>query len=333
MPDTKRREFIALVGGGGLLLAVKVKRARGQQSAMPVIGFMSARSPEDSVHLLEAFRRGLEERGFVEGRNVVIEYRWARGDYDRLPDMAAGLVSRRVNVLTAVGGDPSPRAAKRATASIPIVFGMGGDPVKDGLVESFNRPGGNVTGMTLMTTLMEPKRFGLLRDLVPDARLVGVLVNPNFAPSARQLQQIEEAAGRIGQRLVVAQASTDAELDAGFAALVKRRADALLVAADPYFDTRRDRIVGFARRERLPAIYQFREYVLAGGLLSYGISITDAYRQFGVYTATILNGAKPADLPVLQPTKFETVINLTTAKALVIKISDNLLWLADETIE
>ena len=333
MPDTKRREFIALVGGGGLLLAVKVKRARGQQSAMPVIGFMSARSPEDSVHLLEAFRRGLEERGFVEGRNVVIEYRWARGDYDRLPDMAADLVSRRVNVLTAVGGDPSPRAAKRATASIPIVFGMGGDPVKDGLVESYNRPGGNVTGMTLMTNLMEPKRFGLLRDLVPDARLVGVLVNPNFAPSARQLQQIEEAAGRIGQRLVVAQASTDAELDAGFAALVKRRADALLVAADPYFDTRRDRIVDLARRERLPAIYQFREYVLAGGLLSYGISITDAYRQFGVYTATILNGAKAADLPVLQPTKFELVINLKTAKDVGVKISDNLLSLADEVIE
>ena len=270
----RRREFITLLGGAA---AAWPLAARAQQPAMPVIGFMSARSPEDSVHLLEAFRRGLEERGFVEGRNVVIEYRWARGDYDRLPDMAVDLVSRRVNVLTAVGGDPSPRAAKRATASIPIVFGMGGDPVKDGLVESFNRPGGNVTGMTLMTNLMEPKRFGLLRDLVPDARLVGVLVNPNFAPSARQLQQIEEAAGRIGQRLVVAQASTDAELDAGFVALVKRRADALLVAADPCFDTRRDRIVGFARRERLPAIYQFREYVLAGGLLSYGISITDAY--------------------------------------------------------
>jgi len=326
----RRREFITLLGGAA---AAWPLAARAQQPAMPVIGFMSARSPEDSVHLLEAFRRGLEERGFVEGRNVVIEYRWARGDYDRLPDMAVDLVSRRVNVLTAVGGDPSPRAAKRATASIPIVFGMGGDPVKDGLVESFNRPGGNVTGMTLMTNLMEPKRFGLLRDLVPDARLVGVLVNPNFAPSARQLQQIEEAAGRIGQRLVVAQASTDAELDAGFVALVKRRADALLVAADPYFDTRRDRIVGFARRERLPAIYQFREYVLAGGLLSYGISITDAYRQFGVYTATILNGAKPADLPVLQPTKFELVINLKTAKDVGVKISDNLLSLADEVIE
>jgi len=294
---------------------------------------MSARSPEDSVHLLEAFRRGLKEGGFVEGQNVVIEFRWARGEYDRLPEMAADLVSRRVSVLTAVGGDPSPRAAKRATSTIPIVFGIGGDPVRDGLVESFNRPGGNVTGVTLMTNLMESKRFGLLRDLVPDAQLVGALLNPSFAPSARQSQQIEEAARSIGQRLIVAKASTDEELDAAFTALVRERADALLVAADPYFDTRRDRIVGFAQRQRLPAIYHFREYVLAGGLLSYGISLTDAYRQFGVYTATILKGAKPADLPVLQPTKFELVINLKTAKTLGLKISENLLTLADEVIE
>jgi putative ABC transport system substrate-binding protein len=324
----KRRKFITLLGGA----AAWPLAARAQQS-MPAIGFMSARSPEDSVHLLEAFRRGLKEGGFVEGQNVVIEFRWARGEYDRLPEMAADLVSRRVNVLTAVGGDPSPRAAKRATSTIPIVFGMGGDPVRDGLVESFNRPGGNVTGVTLMTNLMESKRFGLLRDLVPDTQLVGVLLNPSFAPSARQLQQIEEAARSIGQRLIVAKASTDEGLDAAFTALVRERADALLVAADPYFDTRRDRIVGFAQRQRLPAIYQFREYVLAGGLLSYGISLTDAYRQFGVYTATILKGAKPADLPVLQPTKFELVINLKTAKTLGLKISDNLLTLADEVIE
>jgi putative ABC transport system substrate-binding protein len=325
----KRREFITLLGGAAVASPLAV---RAQQS-MPVIGFMSARSPEDSVHLLEAFRRGLKEGGFVEGQNVAIEFRWARGEYNRLPEMAADLVSRRVNVLTAVGGDPSPRAAKRATSTIPIVFGMGGDPVRDGLVESFNRPGGNVTGVTLMTNLMESKRFGLLRDLVPDTKLVGVLLNPSFAPSARQLQQIEEAAHSIGQRLIVAKASTDEGLDAAFTALVRERADALLVAADPYFDTRRDRIVGFAQRQRLPAIYQFREYVLAGGLLSYGISLTDAYRQFGVYTATILKGAKPADLPVLQPTKFELVINLKTAKTLGLKISDNLLTLADEVIE
>ena len=329
MLDRRRRQFLTLLSSAA---AAWPLAARAQQS-MPVIGFMSARSPEDSVHLLEAFRRGLKEGGFVEGQNVVIEFRWARGEYDRLPEMAADLVSRRVSVLTAVGGDPSPRAAKRATSTIPIVFGIGGDPVRDGLVESFNRPGGNVTGVTLMTNLMESKRFGLLRDLVPDAQLVGALLNPSFAPSARQSQQIEEAARSIGQRLIVAKASTDEELDAAFTALVRERAHALLVAAGPYFDTRRDRIVGFAQRQRLPAIYHFREYVLAGGLLSYGISLTDAYRQFGVYTATILKGAKPADLPVLQPTKFELVINLKTAKTLGLKISDNLLTLADEVIE
>ena len=329
MLDRRRRQFLTLLSSAA---AAWPLAARAQQS-MPVIGFMSARSPEDSVHLLEAFRRGLKEGGFVEGQNVVFEFRWARGEYDRLPEMAADLVSRRVSVLTAVGGDPSPRAAKRATSTIPIVFGIGGDPVRDGLVESFNRPGGNVTGVTLMTNLMESKRFGLLRDLVPDAQLVGALLNPSFAPSARQSQQIEEAARSIGQRLIVAKASTDEELDAAFKALVRERAHALLVAADPYFDTRRDRIVGFAQRQRLPAIYHFREYVLAGGLLSYGISLTDAYRQFGVYTATILKGAKPADLPVLQPTKFELVINLKTAKTLGLKISDNLLTLADEVIE
>jgi putative ABC transport system substrate-binding protein len=326
----RRRDFIKSIGGAA---AAWPLLAHAQQPAMPVIGFMSARSPEDSAHLLEAFRRGLKEGGFVEGQNVAIEFRWARGQYDLLPAMAADLVRRRVSVLTAVGGDPSPRAAKRATTTIPIVFGMGGDPVSDGLVESFNRPGGNVTGVTLLTNLMEPKRLGLLRELAPGAPLVGVLLNPNFPPAARQQQQIEEAARSIGQRIVVARASTDEEMDAAFASLARAGVGALLVAADPYFDTRRDRIVGFAARQRLPAIYQFREYAVAGGLLSYGVDITDAYRQYGVYTARILKGATPADLPVLQPTKFELVINLKTAKALGVKISDNLLSLADEVIE
>jgi putative ABC transport system substrate-binding protein len=300
---------------------------------MPVIGFMSARGPEDSAYLLEAFHRALAEDGFVEGQNVAIEFRWAHGQYDRLPAIAAELVSRRVNVITAVGGDPSPLAAKRATSTIPIVFGMGSDPVSAGLVESFNRPGGNVTGVTLLTNLMEPKRLGLLRELAPAAPLIGILLNPNFRPAALQLQQIEEAARGVGQRIAVTRASTDEELDAAFAALVEERVDALLVAADPYFGVRRERIVAFAARQRLPAIYQFREFAVAGGLLSYGINLPDIYRQFGVYTAKILKGAKPADLPVLQPTKFETVINLKTAKALGIKISDNLLSLADEVIE
>jgi putative tryptophan/tyrosine transport system substrate-binding protein len=247
--------------------------------------------------------------------------------------MAAELVGRRVNVLTTAGGEPSALAAKRATSTIPIVFGLGSDPISVGLVESWNRPGGNATGVTLLTRLMEPKRLGLLRDLVPGVPLIGVLLNPSFPSTERQLQDIEEAARSIDQRIVVAKASTDAELDAAFAALVKEGVGALLVCADPYFDTRRDRIVGFAQRQRLPAIYQFREYAVAGGLLSYGVSITDAYQQYGVYTANILKGAKPADLPVLQPTKFELVINLKTAKTLGIKISDNLLSLADEVIE
>jgi putative ABC transport system substrate-binding protein len=322
-----RRDFITLLGGA----AAWPIAVRAQQPAMPVIGFMSARSPEDSAHLLAAFRRGLAEGGYVEGQNVSIEFRWARGQYDLLPAMAADLVSRRVSVLVAAGGDPSPRAAKRATSTIPIVFGVGGDPISEGLVESFNRPGGNATGDTLYTNIMEPKRLGLLRELVPGVPLIGVLLNPSLAPY--QLPQIEEAARSIDQRILVAKASTDEELMAAFAALTVERVGALLVAADPYFDTRRDQIVGFAERQRLPAIYHFREYAVAGGLLSYGVSITDSYRQRGVYTARILKGAKPADLPVLQPSKFETVINLKTAKALGIKISDNLLSLADEVIE
>jgi len=325
-----RRELLAGLGGAA---AAWPLAARAQQPAMPVIGFMSARSPEDSVHVVEAFRRGLKEGGFVEGENAAIEFRWARGDYSRLPMLAADLVSRQVAVIVAAGGEPSGLAAKAATATIPIVFGIGGDPVALGLVESFSRPGSNATGVTLLTNLMEPKRLGLLRELAPGVPLIGVLLNPKFAPASRQLRQVEEAARSIDQRIVVANAGTDEELETAFAALTSERIGALLVTADPYFDTRREQIVTFAARQRLPAIYQFREYVMAGGLLSYGVSITDAYRNYGVYTARILKGAKPADLPVLQPTKFETVINLKTAKALGIKISDNLLSLADEVIE
>jgi len=326
----RRRAFITLLGGAAAAWSLA---ARGQQPAMPVIGFMSARSPEDSAHLVAAFRRGLGDSGFIEGQNVAIEFRWAHGQYDRLPALADELVRRQVNVLVAVGGEPSPLAAKRATSTIPIVFGIGSDPVSIGLVESFSRPGGNVTGVTLMTALMEPKRLGLLRELVPGVPLVGVLLNPVFPPAARQLQELEQAARTIGQRLVVTKASTDEELNAAFAVLVQERIGALLVAADPYFDTRRDRIIAVAAQHRLPAIYQFREYAVAGGLLSYGISITDGYRQYGVYAASILNGAKPADLPVQQVVKFELVINMKTAKALNVTISDNLLSLADEVIE
>jgi putative tryptophan/tyrosine transport system substrate-binding protein len=326
----KRRDFIALVGGS---IAWPLAARAQQPGKLPTIGFLSSRSPGESEYLLEAFRQGLKEGGFVEGQNVAIESRWARGQYDRLPALAAELVSHGVTVLDAIAGEPVPLAAMRATSTIPIVFMIGSDPVETGLVKSFNRPGGNVTGVTLLTNMMEPKRLGLLHELAPGVGLIGVLMNPNFPEAARQLPDLKEAARTIGRRLVITNASHDEELDAAFVSLVQEHVGALLVGADPYFNTRRDRIVAFAAKQRLPAIYQFREYAVAGGLLSYGISLTDAYRQCGLYTAKVLKGARPAELPVLQPTKFELVINLKTAKALGIEISDNLRSLADEVIE
>jgi len=307
--------------------------ARAQQAALPVVGFMSGRSAPDSVHLVAAFREGLSEAGFVEGQNVIIEFRWADGQYDRLPALAAELVSRPVAVLVGVGGEPSAIEAKRATSTVPIVFGMGGDPVNAGLVDSFNRPGANLTGYTLLTNEMESKRVGLLRELVPGAALVGVLLNPKFVPGAQQSQQIENAARTVDQKLLIATASSDEELSAAFALLVRERVNALLVAADPYFDTRRDQVIAFAAQNRLPAIYQFREFAAAGGLISYGPRITDGYRQAGNYTGQILKGAKPGNLPVLQPTKFEMVINLKTANALNLPLPNSIQLLADEVIE
>jgi putative tryptophan/tyrosine transport system substrate-binding protein len=242
-------------------------------------------------------------------------------------------VGRRVTVLAAIAGEPAALAAMRATSTIPIVFMIGGDPVEAGLVESFNRPGGNVTGVTIMTNLLKAKRLGLLHELVPGAALIGVLMNPKFPITARGLQDLDEAARTIGQRLVISNASNDEELDAAFASLVQEHVGALFVGADPYFNTRRDRIAAFAAQQRMPAIYQFREYAVAGGLLSYGINLIDAYRQLGAYTAKVLNGARPAELPVMQPTKFELVINLKTAKALGLVIPDKLLALSDEVIE
>ncbi len=325
---TKRREVITLLGG-----AVVWPFGVNAQQSLPVVGFLSSRSSEESAHLVEAFRGGLKDGGFIEGQSVSLEFRWARGDYDRLPALAAELVNRRVTVIAAVGGDPSNKAAKQATATIPIVFATGSDPVQAGLVESFNRPGGNATGVTTSTNLMEPKRLGLLRELAPGVSLVGALVNPNFPAAVRQAADIEQAARTVGQRILIANASTDDELEAAFASFVRGGVGALLVTADPYFDVRRDRIVAFAARQRLPAIYQFREFAVAGGILSYGLSFVDVYRQVGVYTAKILNGAKPAELPVQQVTKFELIINMKTAKTLGISISDNLLSLADEVIE
>jgi putative tryptophan/tyrosine transport system substrate-binding protein len=328
MVGMRRRAFITLLGG-----AAAWPLAARAQPAMPVMGWMSGRSPEDSAYLLDAFFRGLREAGFVEGQNVLVEYRWARGDYGLLPALAAELVSRPVDLLVGVGGDVSAVAAKRATSTIPIVFGMGDDPVKAGLVASFNRPGGNATGYTLLTSELEPKRVGLLTELLPGLPLLGVLLNSNFPPAARQLQDIEAAMRTIGQALFVARASNDKELDAALASFVQQRVGAVLIAADPYFDTRFDRIITFAAQNRLPAMYQFREFAVAGGLISYGPKITDSYRQGGVYAGRILKGAKPADLPVLQPTTFELVINLNSARALGLEVPPSLLARADEVIE
>ena len=325
-----RREFLSVLGGAA---AAWPLCARAQPAALPVVGFMSGRSAPDSVHVVAAFREGLAETGFVDGQNVIIEFRWANGHYDQLPALAAEFVSRPVTVLVGVGGDPSAIAAKRATSTIPIVFGIGGDPVKAGLVGSLNRPGANVTGFTLLTNQMESKRVGLLRELVPGLALVGVLINPKFGPAAQQLGQIENAARTVDQRLVIATASNDEELSAAFASLVRDRVNALLVAADPYFDTRRDQIIAFAAQNRLPAIYHFRDYAAAGGLISYGPRVTDSYIQAGNYTGQILKGAKPGNLPVLQPTKFEMVINLKTANALNLALPNSIQLLADEMIE
>jgi ABC-type uncharacterized transport system substrate-binding protein len=326
----RRRQFIRFVGGA---IAAWPLAAPAQQTAMPVIGFMSGRAPDDSRHLLAAFHQGLGEAGFTEGKNVAVEYRWALGQYDRLPALAADLVKQRVAVLVAVGGDPSAGAAKQATSTIPIVFGIGGDPVKAGLVQSLARPGGNATGYTLLSPLMEPKRLGMLHDLVPNASVIGVLLNAGFAPAEVQLTTLEQSAETLNQRIEIFKAANDTELAASLNLLGEHKVGALLVMASPYFDTRRDRIIAAAAQNKLPAIYQLREYAADGGLISYGPSITESYRQGGAYAGQILKGARPADLPVLQPTKFEFVVNLKTAKALGLAIPSGLISFADEVIE
>jgi putative ABC transport system substrate-binding protein len=321
----KRREVITLLGAATALWSLST---RAQQPAMPVIGYLSARSPEDTAHLVDAFRRGLGADGFVEGQNVTIEYRWALGQYDRLPAMAAELVRRPVAILATTGGEPAALAAKAATSTIPIVFLIGGDPVKLGLAASYNRPGGNATGMNILTATMEPKRLGLLREMVPRAVTIGVLLNPNFGPAASQLRDLQEAARAISVQIHVLNAATDRELDAVFETVSQQHIPALAVTADPFFDTRRDKLVALAARHAVSTIYHFREFTAAGGLMSYGVDSLETYRQVGVYAGQILKGAKPADLPVLQPSKFEFLINLKAAKALGVKISDNLLSLA-----
>jgi putative ABC transport system substrate-binding protein len=326
----KRREFITLLGGAA---AAWPLAARAQQAGLPVIGFMSGRSPEDSAHLTAAFRKGLNDLGFVEGQNVAIEFRWARGHYERLPALATELAARQVAVLVAFGGDVSALAAKRASSTIPIVFGVGGDPVQSGLVDSMNNPGGNATGFTILTTELEPKRISLLRELAPGLPLLGALLNPDSPLASRQWQEIEAACKTIGQRLVFAKAANDADLEVVLGTLIQQQVGALLVTANTYFDTRRDRIISFAAHHRLPAMYHLREYAIDGGLISYGPRIIDSYQQAGVYAGRILRGAKPADLPVLQPTRYELVINLKTADTLGFAVPNSMQLLADEVIE
>jgi putative ABC transport system substrate-binding protein len=331
MLDLRRRDFISLLGGAGLLCAAKARRAGAQQAAMPVIGFLNGTTPANAVHHLTAFRRGLNETGYFEGQNVAIEYRWGGNRSDRLPALATDLVRRPVNVIAATGGFGSAPAAKAATTTIPIVFTLGGaDPVESGLVASLNRPGGNVTGVTLLAVALTGKRMELFRALLPKASVVAALVNPASTDAAQELQP---AARALGLELRELRASTEDDIEAAFGTLAAHRVDALFVGSSPLFQYGRDRIVALAARHAVPAIYDWREYTAAGGLMSYGSSISEMYRQAGIYTGRILKGEKPADLPVLQPTKFELVINLTTARALGLEIPSNLLALADEVIE
>jgi putative ABC transport system substrate-binding protein len=324
----RRRKFISLLGGAATWPFV----ARAQQPAMPVVGFLSTRTAADSANAIAAFYSGMKEIGFIDGQNVTVEHHWVGSQHDRLSGLALHMVRARVAVIAAVG-PPAAVAAKAATATIPIVFTVGSDPVKTGLVATLGRPGGNATGINIFSAELGAKRLGLLHDLMPTVSVVALLVNPHFPNVESYVSEVETAARAIGWQVRVLTAGNESEIDAAFAAILRQRAEAVFVAADPFFTGRRDQIVALTARHALPAVYEAREFPVAGGLMSYGTSLTDAYRLVGVYVGRILKGEKPADLPILQPTKFELVINLKTARVLGLTFPPGLLAIADEVIE
>jgi ABC-type uncharacterized transport system substrate-binding protein len=326
----KRREFFALLGGAA---ATWPLAAGAQQNPMPLIGYMSGGSASFYASILPAFREGLRETGYVEGQNLAIEYLWAEGHYDRLSALAANLVDRKVDVIATGGGSAVALAAKNATATIPVVFETGGDPVADGLVTSLARPGGNLTGFTILIVELMRKRLELLSELVPQAKVIALLVNPHYPYTERMITDLREAARTKGLQMPILRASTESEIDAVFANLAQLHADALIIGADPFFGSRGEQLVALATHYTVPTIYLWREFAAFGGLITYSISLTAIDRQVGIYAGRILKGEKPADLPVQQPTKFELVINLKTAKALGLTVPQSLLARADEVIE
>jgi putative tryptophan/tyrosine transport system substrate-binding protein len=324
-----RRELMLVLGG----MMVAMRASRAQHKAMPVIGYLSGSSSGASAPFSAAFREGLKETGYVEGRNLTIEYRWADGRYDQLPALAAELVGRKVDLIAASSGTSPAIAAKNASSTIPIVFETGADPVRQGLVATFARPGGNLTGIVFLNVELMPKRLELISELVPQARLIALLVNPTNLAVETMIREVQQAARTKGVHLDIQKAGTENEIDAAFATLVEQHAGALVVGADPFLGSRREQLLSLAARHAVPAMYFLREFATAGGLISYGASLTGVFRQLGIYAGKILNGAKPADLPVQQPTTFELVVNLKTAKALGLTIPPSILARADEVIE
>ena len=323
----RRREFVLALGGA----AAWPLGAQAQQPAMAVIGFLHIASPGAYVHVIAAFRRGLMENDLVEGRNITVEYRWGEGQLDRMPSLLADLLDHQPSII--VASLQGAQAAKSAGVTIPVVFSTSDDPVKEGFVETLNRPGGNMTGVYLFTAELEGKRLEVLHNMVPKARIIAVLINANHPVADVQLREVQSSATRLGVQLVILHANSDHDFEAAFARLIEQKAEALLVCASPLFNSTRDQLVALVARHNIPAAYELREYATAGGLLSYGNSITNVYQLLGVYAGRILKGEKPADLPVMQPTKFDLIINLKTAKALGLTVPPNLLALADEVIE